>query len=329
MNKGDAASIESDEDWSAVRDPLLRKRPRDIYIEFDLDSMEVFRIRKRPIDAVLQDENDGNSALSTEIPKVDSCSEEVQRHAKIILDLKARHKCDEHRGEHGEAGCCYKAPDGSHLGLNRRRLKRWASAIDSLETTPKYPPNTEEFDGVRDGRLQAAKPRGRTGPRLAATSAPTAPSQVDTSTALIPMVAGLVSQQGAMLSAVLGMAAPMNSPAASISALTPPSSSTSTPRAPPFSPLPPRHNELFYFLLTFLEQDGHDLLHFHDILASANLTVATLSSISLDELVLLTGGSEDVLRILVAVARRFFTRLQMKKDFVCSLLSEEDFFGGV
>lgn len=55
-----------------------------------------------------------------------------QLHGDIILKLKDTHPCEKHRGEHGEPGYCYIAPDGSHVGLNNRRFAIWAAAMVSL-----------------------------------------------------------------------------------------------------------------------------------------------------------------------------------------------------
>lgn len=65
------------------------------------------------------------------MPRTDLFSEQVQLHGAIILQLKAKWTCAQHQGESEDAGLCYIAHNGDHVGLNNRRLKIWASAIVS------------------------------------------------------------------------------------------------------------------------------------------------------------------------------------------------------
>jgi hypothetical protein len=55
------------------------------------------------------------------------------------------------------------------------------------------PPNTVEFDGIRDGRIITSKPRGRTGPCPAAetNSAPSTDATAILMAAMLPLLASL------------------------------------------------------------------------------------------------------------------------------------------
>jgi hypothetical protein len=62
---------------------------------------------------------------------MEAFSEAAQLHGAIILELKKKWLCAKHQGEHGDVGYCYVSPNASHVGLNNRKLKLWASAIVS------------------------------------------------------------------------------------------------------------------------------------------------------------------------------------------------------
>lgn len=66
----------------------------------------------------------------SQVPRIDHYDETQQLHGAFILRLKREWKCEEHRGESGQPGCCYRATGGGqHLGLNNRRLSVWAAAM--------------------------------------------------------------------------------------------------------------------------------------------------------------------------------------------------------
>jgi hypothetical protein len=72
-----------------------------------------------------------NLIISAQVPRLDQFSDASLVNGKNILILKAHHTCQFHKGEHGEPGHCYVAPNGSHLALNNRKFARWASAMVS------------------------------------------------------------------------------------------------------------------------------------------------------------------------------------------------------
>ncbi len=114
--------------------------------------------------------------------------------------------------------------------MNPRRLALWASAIvrstagflyrSSLtshsylrqhanDATKHEPPNTIEFDGVRDGRVVAVKPRGRSGPGAASTDNATSAMLI---AAMVPLLTSLVDRNS------VAVAAPSSGPSMSATA---------------------------------------------------------------------------------------------------------------
>jgi len=69
------------------------------------------------------------SLTHLQVPRIGLFSEEAQLHGAIIVSLKQKWPCDLHQGENGDSGFCFVGPDGSHIGLNHRKLKIWAAAI--------------------------------------------------------------------------------------------------------------------------------------------------------------------------------------------------------
>ncbi|KAM5543706.1 hypothetical protein V8D89_002323 [Ganoderma adspersum] len=167
--KNAVSTIENDHDFEVAKAAILKKKKDKctVFIEFDLDTMEGFRIKKwirrpfMPIAAVLgPSDSDDELYVGTKVPRTDAFDDATQLHGHIILQLKAQWPCDKHRSEHGEQGFCYIDPNGNHLGLNMRKLKVWAVAIAAYEATKYVPPNTVDFDSARDGRVVSVHPRG-------------------------------------------------------------------------------------------------------------------------------------------------------------------------
>ncbi|KAG6904417.1 hypothetical protein DXG01_010072, partial [Tephrocybe rancida] len=129
--KAGAVTIDTDRDFKAVVDALSKKNRTTCHVnvEIDLDTMEGFRIRKRPIGQAEDSEADSELLYGTKVPRVESFTEVEQLHGTTILQLKQKWSCERHQGEHGEPGFCYVDTAGNHLGLNNRKLKIWASAI--------------------------------------------------------------------------------------------------------------------------------------------------------------------------------------------------------
>ncbi|KAG0695438.1 hypothetical protein DFH29DRAFT_1005463 [Suillus ampliporus] len=138
---------------------LLKKNKRvcQVGVEFDVDEMDGFRIRTRPILA-LDNSQDGEDELEsgTQVPHVEAFSDQTQLHGAIIIQLKAKWPCAEHQGESGGIGYCYVSPTGEHVGLNSRRLKIWVSAVAAYDAMKNEPPNMVDFDRVQGNATSEA-----------------------------------------------------------------------------------------------------------------------------------------------------------------------------
>lgn len=306
VNKTAAATIDTDDDFAIAIGAILRKRPSSITAELNADNMDGFRIRKRPLAAAMAIDEDNELLDGTMVPRLDMYSDEMQLHGGIIMELKALHKCTEHLGENGDTGYCYKTENG-HVRLNNRRFKMWAAAIAAHESTKSVPPNTAEFDGVRDGQLSVMKSRGRSGPRpLSSSSQPTASSAVDPNVLLMAAFVPLLQNM-----------ANMQTPGAGLSSQAMPS----TPKhrriaSPPLSPLPEHHTDLHSCLLDFLNKQGVDFLVYEESLAEKRLTPDILGKIPAERLCTITGAVEGDVWKLREFATEWQARLLKKRSHV-------------
>ncbi|KDR67216.1 hypothetical protein GALMADRAFT_80029 [Galerina marginata CBS 339.88] len=266
--KTGAMTINSDCDYSVMINALLKKNKNScqVGIEFDIDTMDGFRIKKRvsPLPTTEGQDDDVELLYGTKVPRVEGYSAQEQLHGEIIVQLKQKWVCEKHQGEHGEPGACYVDSAGNHLGLNNRKLKIWASAIAAADATKHEPPNTLEFDGIRDGRLSSpVKSRGRGGPRRAFTPPPTTDPATLLVTAMIPFLTGLASGSAS------------SGPVASVSSapLVP-----STPvrskavAAATFSPMPTPTSHLHACLADFARIKHIDLTQSESALVALDLT---------------------------------------------------------
>lgn len=121
-----------------------------------------------------------------QVPRLDQFSDVSLVNGKNILILKARHQCQSHKGEHGEPGHCYVAPNGMHIALNNRKFARWASAMVRSymvlfkrtltnkqtvnEATKDTPPNCEDFEAAFQSQRDGPRSCNRTGPYPASLS---------------------------------------------------------------------------------------------------------------------------------------------------------------
>ncbi|KAG1732927.1 uncharacterized protein EDB91DRAFT_1057805 [Suillus paluster] len=250
--KTGASTVDNNHDFTVAHDTLLKKRKATctVSVEFDLDAMEGFRTRKRPISHVDAGTKNEELLYGTKVPRVDIFSDEVQLNGAIILQLKAKWTYEKHSGEHGESGHCYVSAMGEHVGLNHRKLKLWAAAIAAADATKHKPPNTVDFNGLCDGRIDAMKSCGHNGPRLSSSSSP------DPTTALLAAVTSLITSQ-----------------LASKATLEPSTPTHHCPRAQtPFSPIPATGTEIHLCLSAFLQSYDVDLMGSEDVLSSLELT---------------------------------------------------------
>ncbi|KAF9225177.1 hypothetical protein BS17DRAFT_801307 [Gyrodon lividus] len=150
--KAGATTITNDHDFGIAKASVLKKKKDScvVNVEFDVDMMDGYRIRKRPLshhDGESQEEDE--LMYGTQVPRIDLFTEDTQLHGPIIMQLKKRWVCEKHAGEHGEPGYCFVNTCGKHLGLNHRKLKLWAAAIAAADATKHEPPNIIEFDCLR------------------------------------------------------------------------------------------------------------------------------------------------------------------------------------
>ncbi|KAK7445994.1 hypothetical protein VKT23_014617 [Stygiomarasmius scandens] len=114
-------------------------------------------------------------AYGTRVPQLENYNDSTIAEGVIIQSIETLWNCEDasHRSELGSNTVCWIDPvTQQHHGINNRMKKKWAKAVIAGNTTTKEPPNTEEFDIVRNGR-PLARARGRTGPYAAQTQPPT------------------------------------------------------------------------------------------------------------------------------------------------------------
>ncbi|KAL6303947.1 hypothetical protein BKA93DRAFT_734171, partial [Sparassis latifolia] len=275
--KTSAASIENDRDFSITLETLLHKNKKSctVSVELDLDSMEGFCTRKRAAVAMQDAVNDDELLYGTKVPRAEGFSEESQLDGGIILQLKQRWPCQQHLGEHDEPGYCYIAPSGEHIGLNMHKLRIWASAIRAHDSTKHEPLNTIEFDGVRDDRLLAIKPRGHTGPHTASMSIDLLMLLM---MAMLPLITMLANCQGGLPSSSTVTAEQMApSQAAGHHSL---------------SPAPAVGQELHTCLAAFAAMKNIDMLEQEGLLSRLELTPDIIPEIPTFRISKLTGAVE-------------------------------------
>ncbi|CDO75078.1 hypothetical protein BN946_scf185010.g3 [Trametes cinnabarina] len=256
--KSGASTVENDHDFNVTKAAIL-KRNKDtcvVNIEFDLEGMAGYRIRKRLIKLYMRTMT---SSLAGKRSHGSSFfSDEAQINGQIIMQLKAKWACERHQGEHGEPGYCYVDVAGTHLGLNHRKLKLWAAAIAAADATKHHPPNTVDFDCLRDGRLNVSLPRGRTGGGSSTNGSATTTG--DLAALLMVAIIPLVTSQLAPKPAV-----PADVPMAEMTG-------SSSPVLASQDASPALGTELHACLRDFLARKGIDLLEAEPALAALELT---------------------------------------------------------
>ncbi|KAG2131759.1 hypothetical protein DEU56DRAFT_914323 [Suillus clintonianus] len=300
--KTGALTIENDHDFDVARTALLKKKKDScvVNVEFDVDTMDGFRIRKRALphgDTVTR--QDEELLYGTKVPRVDSFSEESQIHGAIIMQLKNKWSCEKHLGEHGEPGHCYIASTGEHLGLNSRKLKLWAAAIAAADATKHEPPNTVDFDVLRDGRLDAVKPRGCTGPRSSLSST----GSQDATTMLLAAMIPLITER--LAPPRVPEAVPLNLPV--------PSTPVRPCDASPFSPTPAAGTEIQTCLGDFLKAKGINILDSGSILFDLDLTPDIVGEVPVAHLSDVMDVVEGRVLKFQMFAREWNDRLQVKR----------------
>ncbi|KAJ7635761.1 hypothetical protein DFH06DRAFT_1302968 [Mycena polygramma] len=328
--KAGAMTIDNDREWQIAVTALKAKRSAAVFVEYNLSSMEGYRIRKRsssfsssssfpslpstpspsPKKAFPHHEaqdDDPELMFGTKVPRVDDFTPQAQLNGQMVLKLKDKWSCAKHPGEHGDPGYCYIDNCGNHTGLNNRRFSIWASAIAAGECTLHEPPNTVEFDGLRDGRITAIRPRGRNGPRPAAPVAGPSTSS-DATTLLLAAMLPLITN---LQKPVASDQPPVTPPRRTTSVTTPPG----TPRksVPQMSPVAEPGAELHVCLADFLKHKQIDLLDIEPALAALDLTPDIISEVPMARLREVTGVVEGRLWKFKIFCRDWTERLEDKR----------------
>ncbi|EUC63107.1 hypothetical protein RSOL_479280, partial [Rhizoctonia solani AG-3 Rhs1AP] len=297
--KSGASTIETDADYEIARDQLLasKRSSKDmvVFISFDTDQMDAFRrVHKRPGPSDLVDATVDlrGSGVGTKVPRLAEMDAPSQLHSEQILKLKETHQCEEHRGEHGEPGFCYVAPNGAHIGLNMRRFAIWGAAIAAGDATRHVPPNVPEFDGPHGLGPTTTRPRGRGSATQAAPVAapPTSPSNPSSIfiAALLPLILSLTQ------SAIPRPLAPVPAPVASIldntSSTIEPLSELPEPGIATSFPFLPTHT--MECILAFKDEVGVDIIDKLGVLDHRDLTPNIIHEVPHEHLAGILGLSE-------------------------------------
>ncbi|KZV85620.1 hypothetical protein EXIGLDRAFT_775402 [Exidia glandulosa HHB12029] len=301
--KSSPCTVMTDDEFSTILKEVIRRNKKlTVNVVFNVDDMGPWRINnlKRTHADSFEPDPRQELVFGTQVPRTDAYSPRAQLKGTAVGHLKRQWHCDTHKGEHGEEGYCWIAPDGRHVPLNNYRFDGWSSAMVDGEASKYTPPDSLDLDGNSSGTL--ARPRGRGGPRpSASTSAVTAAAPVpDINTLLSVAVASLIGQ--------LPRAQPR-------SATPPPVPSATVPNVHsvnnlPISPVPPRNTRLRTCLADFYQAEEVDARACEDAFARFDIGPDIIPSVPVARLGDLTHLSEgNVLRL-----QRFCTRWQARLD---------------
>ncbi|KJA18856.1 hypothetical protein HYPSUDRAFT_144459 [Hypholoma sublateritium FD-334 SS-4] len=295
--KTGAPSILTDHQFRIAIDALRKKSkiPPMINVEFDLDTMEGYRIKEilPPGAEKVVTGTEEELAYGTRVPQIDSFSDTAQLNGRFVIELKKRWPCQIHQGEHGEVGYCYISPSGEHTRLNTLRMKTWAAALAAGDATKHEPPNSSVFDGARDGRIMGPKARGRAGPHASASNAD---AMTMFMTALLPI---LSRKRGRNHS---------NSP--DVTPKRPKANSTSLSAT--FSPLPECGLELRTCLRHFAEREGIDLTAYEAPLCAEDYSPDIIPYVEDSELRKITGATAGGVIKLKKFCKEWYDRYEAK-----------------
>ncbi|KAF9071914.1 hypothetical protein BDP27DRAFT_1262192 [Rhodocollybia butyracea] len=312
VNKSDALCIETNTDWDMAVTALKARKSRStsVTVEFDVDQMHPWKARKRVSSsstiAVDDDLTDSSLELGagTKVPRLDLFSEDDHLHGRMILKLQKKYPCNEHQGEHGQPGHCFVDTTGKHMGLNHRKFAIWASAIVAGDCTVHAPPNSVEFDGLRDGRLTTVKPRGRTHIPAAETSSANNLQSL--------LMAATVSVLQNSLSGNQ-VTPPQRNQVPVPETPERPRTRTNIPSSP-ISPIPSSLGELHTFLADLKQSRGLDFTSAEYLFEQKEFTPDIIPSVRVATLCELTGAPEGRVLKMVDFAKSWNARLLKKKD---------------
>ncbi|KAJ7724818.1 hypothetical protein DFH07DRAFT_1003564 [Mycena maculata] len=328
--KAGAITIENDREYQLAVAALKQKNNPAVTVEYNISLMEGYRVRKRsssvsslsssPFSSLPStpcpspkkafphheaQDDDPELLYGTKVPRVDDFTPQAQLNGHMVLKLKDKWVCEKHQGEHGEPGHCYIDASGNHIGLNNRKFAMWSSSIVAGEATIHEPPNTVEFDGLRDGRITSTRPRGRGGPRPSTSSGSGGNSDATT----------------LLLAAMLPLITNLHKPASGEPPVTPPRANTAaaTPEAPkktvapPMSPFAEPGSELHVCLLDFLKHKKIDLLHLEMVFSELELTPDIITEVPMARLREISGMVEGRLWKFKIFCRDWTERLDEKR----------------
>ncbi|TBU25376.1 hypothetical protein BD311DRAFT_669763, partial [Dichomitus squalens] len=292
--KSGASTIENNHDFEVTRTAILKKKKSCVVnIEIDLDTMDGYRVKKRALPTPAGTADDEEELRhGDKVPRLDTYGDTQQLHGHIILQLKSMWPCDRHPGEHGEQGYCYVDTAGQHLGLNTRKFALWSATIAAADCTKHAPPNTVDFDCLRDGRLNIVKPHGRSNVGALVGS---------------DLVALLAA---AAIPLLTNQLAPLIASASSTPAAHAPT--VSAPMVPALSPSPIPGTELHACLVDLLVAKGVDLLDAEPALSRLDLTPDIMNKVPVGRLCEVTGAVEGRVHKLQAFCEEWVGCVEVK-----------------
>ncbi|KAI0690535.1 hypothetical protein BC835DRAFT_1364246 [Cytidiella melzeri] len=214
--KANAPTVSNDKDWAVLCRQLgtTRGSINSISVTFDLEAMDGFKTRKRPLSL------DGHDSRL-----------EMASGTRAIKAIKAHWDC----GLHG--GHCYLSADATHVAEARSPMEPPPQVL-LLEWT-----GTVNTAGSSSLSSAASRPRGRAGPNPATTPST---SMTDMNSLLLGLATPLITMAMQQMSSWHP-----NSPSHCPAAVTHPRSPVTPSRDPHSSPLPPVDDELRLCLEAF------------------------------------------------------------------------------
>ncbi|KIK94318.1 hypothetical protein PAXRUDRAFT_33579 [Paxillus rubicundulus Ve08.2h10] len=175
-----------------------------------------------------------------------------------------------------------------HLGLNNQKLKMWAAAIAVADATKHEPPNTMDFDGLQDGRLDTMKPSSGSVP--------------DPTTTLLATITSLIASQLAPKPPASSMVDPPSTP-----------HRHQQEASLPVSPLPAPGSKIHTCLQDFLAQKSIDFCSAEDVLSQLKLTPDIITDVPVSCLCEILSTVEGRALKFQAFSCEWNTHFQLKK----------------
>ncbi|KAK7462898.1 hypothetical protein VKT23_007477 [Stygiomarasmius scandens] len=311
--KNGRISIDTDSQFMTALTNLAKcnARKANFYVsaEFDLETMDGYRIRKRAAEESPTGDDEPELTYGTKVPRVENAAPRAVAEAFIIEQLEKRWNCNDagHCSTSGVNGLCYVDPATSqHIGINNRVKGEWAKLVIQGKGTVEEPPNMEGIDVSRDGVRIGARARGRTGPRPADNRAQQPVATVD----------GQAATTAMLVASIVPLIKTISDQASSSSRRrrhhtpSPPSSAPSSPtKSDDVAPSAEKLDaQLRDCLDKFHTKSGCDLGSAFGALRDAGFTVDIIPAVPVARLIEVTGGKEgEVMRL-----QKFCTEYEKK-----------------